>query len=102
MNKVLIIGCGHMGSALLEAWLDLKFYSFDVVDPFNFKILNKKYLNNKVKIFNKTPNQVEIKKYDVIIFAIKPVNELITNKKEQTYSGCTNKRRKYIHTKSNI
>ena len=72
MNKVLIIGCGHMGSALLEAWLDLKFYSFDVVDPFNFKILNKKYLNNKVKIFNKTPNQVEIKKYDVIIFAIKP------------------------------
>ena len=23
MNKVLIIGCGHMGSALLDAWQNL-------------------------------------------------------------------------------
>ena len=61
-----------MGSALLDAWLKLKHYSFDVVDPFNFKILNKKYLKKKVKIFIKTPNQSEIKKYDIIIFAIKP------------------------------
>lgn len=72
MNKVLLIGCGHMGSALLDAWLGLKSYSFDVVDPFNIKILNKKYLKNNVKIFNETPNQNEIKKYDIIIFAIKP------------------------------
>ena len=61
-----------MGSALLDAWLDLKFYSFDVVDPFNFKILNKKYLKNNISVFNKTPTQIEIKKYDIIIFAIKP------------------------------
>ena len=72
MNKVILIGCGHMGSALLDAWLDLKLYSFDVVDPFNFKILNKKYLKNNVRVFNETPTQIEIIKYDIIIFAIKP------------------------------
>lgn len=72
MNKVLLIGCGHMGSALIDAWLDLKSYSFDIVDPFNFKILHKKYLKNKIMIFNQTPTQGEIKKYDIIIFAIKP------------------------------
>ena len=72
MNKILLIGCGHMGSALLDAWLGLKLYSFDVVDPFNFKILNKKYLKNNVRIFKETPTQIEIKKYDIIIFAIKP------------------------------
>ena len=61
-----------MGSALLDAWLGLKYYSFDIVDPYNFKILKKKYLSCDVKIFNQTPTQIEIKKYDIIIFAIKP------------------------------
>ena len=61
-----------MGSALLDAWLDLKYYSFDVIDPFNFKNLNKKYLKNNIKIFNEVPNQSEIKKYDIVIFAVKP------------------------------
>jgi pyrroline-5-carboxylate reductase len=42
------------------------------VDPFNFTTLNKKYLTYKVKLFNETPTQVEIKKYDIIIFAVKP------------------------------
>ena len=72
MNKVLLIGCGHMGSALLDAWLDLKFYSFDVVDPLNCKTLSKKYFKKKVKIFNKTPIQSQIKQYDIIIFAVRP------------------------------
>lgn len=61
-----------MGSALLDAWKGLKFYSFDVVDPYNFKILNKKYLKNKVRVFKSTPTQTAIKKYDIIIFAVKP------------------------------
>ena len=71
MNKVLLIGCGHMGSALLDAWLALKSYSFSVVDPFNFKVLKKKY-RNEVQIFNNIPTQSQIKKFDIIIFAIKP------------------------------
>ena len=41
MNKVLIIGCGLMGSALLSSWIDLESYSFSVVDPYNFIQLSK-------------------------------------------------------------
>jgi len=72
MTKVLLIGCGNMGSALLDAWLDLKSYSFSIVDPLNLKVLKKKYLKDSVKIFNNIPTQVQIKKFDIIIFAIKP------------------------------
>ena len=42
MNKILLIGCGHMGSALLQAWLQQKKIYFYVVDPFNYKKINKK------------------------------------------------------------
>ena len=47
MRKVLLVGCGHMGSALLNAWIDLKSYSFAVVDPFNYKVLKKNILKKK-------------------------------------------------------
>ena len=36
-----------MGSALLNAWIDLKSYSFSVVDPFNYNKLKKKYYKKK-------------------------------------------------------
>ena len=51
MSKVLLVGCGHMGSALLNAWLDLKFYSFTVVDPFNYEQFKNKFNKKKNKIF---------------------------------------------------
>ena len=80
MNKVLIIGCGHMGSALLSSWIGLKSYSFSVVDPYNFTKLSKKYNKKNVKIFDQTPTQSQINKFDVIIFAVKPqVVEKIIN-----------------------
>ncbi len=72
MSKVLLVGCGHMGSALLNAWLDLKSFSFVVVDPFNYEKLKKNFYKKKVKLFNKTPTQSDIIKFDIIIFAIKP------------------------------
>ena len=72
MSKVLLVGCGHMGSALLDAWLDIKTYSFSVVDPFNLNELKKKYFKNNIEIFNNIPAQIDIKKFDIIIFAIKP------------------------------
>jgi len=72
MSKILLVGCGHMGSALLNAWMDLKSYSFTIVDPFNYEKLKKKYYNKKIIFLNKTPNQDQIKKFDIIIFAIKP------------------------------
>ena len=72
MNKVLLVGCGHMGTALVQSWLNLNSYSFTVVDPFNFKKLKNKFNNNKIDILNKAPIQKEINKFDIIIFAVKP------------------------------
>lgn len=72
MSKVLLIGCGHMGSALLNSWMGIKSYSFAVIDPHNFRNLKNKFYNNNVKIFDQTPTQKQIKKFDIIIFAIKP------------------------------
>ena len=72
MNKVLLVGCGHMGTALVQSWLNLNSYSFTVVDPFNFKKLKNKFNNKKINILNKAPKQKEVNKFDIIIFAVKP------------------------------
>ena len=72
MNRVLLVGCGHMGSALLNEWINLKSHSLTVVDPFNYDELKKKFHKKKIVFFDKTPNQSQIKKFDLIIFAIKP------------------------------
>ena len=73
MSNVLLVGCGHMGSALIDAWQGLKSYSFIIVDPFNYKYLKKKYIKrNNIKILDNPPTQNQIKKIDIIIFAIKP------------------------------
>ncbi len=72
MNKVLLVGCGHMGTALVKSWLNLNSYFFTVVDPFNFKKLKNEFNNKKIDILNKAPIQKEINKFDIIIFAVKP------------------------------
>ena len=36
MNRVLLVGCGHMGSALLNAWMNLKSVSLTVIDPLRY------------------------------------------------------------------
>ena len=72
MNRILLVGCGHMGLALLNAWMNLKTHSLTVVDPLSNSHLKKKYYKKKIRFFDKTPNQNEIKKFDIIIFAIKP------------------------------
>ena len=80
MNKVLLVGCGHMGSALLSAWVNLEKFSFSVIDPLNYKHLKRVYSNKKVKIFNKLPSKFQMKNYDIIIFAIKPqVSKKVVN-----------------------
>ena len=58
MNNVLIIGCGHMGSALLEAWSSNKLYNFIIIDPARYKIINKKFKNKKIQAF-KTISQIK-------------------------------------------
>ena len=71
MNKILLIGCGNIGSALLQAWLQQKNISFDVVDPLNYKKINKKKYN-KVKAYKSLLEIKDISSIDIVIFAIKP------------------------------
>ena len=71
MNNILLIGCGHMGSALLTAWSSKTNNHFFVVDPAQYKNINKR-LNKKIHAF-KTLNQVRgFLLFDIIIFAVKP------------------------------
>ncbi len=71
MNKILLIGCGHMGSALLQAWSKQKNFSFDVVDPVNYKKINKKYVN-KIKAHKNLLDVKNLASIDIVIFAVKP------------------------------
>ena len=47
MNRVLLVGCGHMGSALLSEWIKLKSHSLTVVDPLSYNFLKKKFYKKK-------------------------------------------------------
>ena len=70
MNKVLLVGCGHMGSALLKAWHKKTTYSFTVIDPNKFKLLNRQF-KNRVKAHDSI-KKIDKKLFDIIIFAVKP------------------------------
>ncbi|SVD33739.1 uncharacterized protein METZ01_LOCUS386593, partial [marine metagenome] len=71
MNKILLIGCGHMGSALLKAWCSKTNYSFDVIDPVQHQNINRNF-NKKVKAYKTIVEIKSITLFDIIIFAIKP------------------------------
>ena len=71
MNKILLIGCGHMGSALLKAWCTGTNYSFIVIDPARHQNINRNF-NNKVKAYKTIVEIKNITLFDIIIFAIKP------------------------------
>ena len=51
MNKILLVGCGHMGFALLSSWIKKTNFTFTVVDPKNYKKLNLKF-RKKVIAYN--------------------------------------------------
>ncbi len=72
MNKVLIIGCGHMGSALLNAWKDLNLYKFTIIDPYNYQNLKRKFNSRKVNFCKSIIDLKNISEFNIIIFAIKP------------------------------
>ena len=71
MNKILLIGCGHMGNSLLEAWIKEKNNSFIIIDPKNYKKINIKY-KKKVKAFRFFKDVKIITKFNIVIFAVKP------------------------------
>ena len=60
-----------MGSALLQAWLQQKNIYFNIVDPLNYKKINKKKYN-KVKAYKSLLDIKDISSIDIVIFAIKP------------------------------
>ena len=71
MNKILLIGCGHMGAALLKAWISKTDYSFIVVDPSQFKKINRIF-NNRVVAFKDIGSIKNTNLIDIIIIAVKP------------------------------
>ena len=71
MNKILLIGCGHMGSALLSAWYKKTSNYFSVVDPNKHITLRKTY-KRKVSVFKSIDEIQNIQQFDIIIFAVKP------------------------------
>ncbi len=74
MNKILLIGCGHMGTSLLSSWVKAETNNIFVVDPIQSVLLkrNKKYSNVK---FYKSLNQInDFLHFNIIVFAMKPVD----------------------------
>ena len=71
MNKILLIGCGHMGMALLRSWATNTNNSFVVIDPIVFKAINKSK-NDKVKAFKSLDAVNNIKLFNLVILAVKP------------------------------
>ena len=43
MKKILLVGCGHMGSALLSAWVNIHSFKISIIDPLKYLKLKKKY-----------------------------------------------------------
>ena len=71
MNKILLIGCGHMGSALLSAWYNKTSNYFSVVDP-NRHVILKRIYKRRVSVFKSISKIQNIQQFDIIIFAVKP------------------------------
>jgi len=72
MNKVLIIGCGHMGSALLREWSKKKNFKFTVIDPISYNSLSRKIKNKNVKFFSSITKIEDTSIFDIIVLAVTP------------------------------
>ena len=88
MKNILLIGCGHMGYSLMNAWLKSKKYSVFVVDPNQHSKLEKLKIKKKLKlkIYKKITEIKDYSNFDYLVFAVKPLdlknilNELATTK----------------------
>ncbi len=75
MKNILLIGCGHMGSALLTSWINSKQYHITLIDPLKFNFLNKKYKKNKKIETLKTISKIEhTSKIHCIVIAVRPID----------------------------
>ena len=72
MKNILIIGCGHMGGALLSSWATLDQYSITVIDNLKHNLIKKKYKNKKIKSFKNFSYLKKTNNFDFIILAVRP------------------------------
>ena len=70
MNKILLVGCGHMGQALLRTWLSKTNYSFSIIDPLKYKLINNKF--KKINAFKSLKEIKNLTSFDIVILAVKP------------------------------
>ena len=85
-KKVLLIGCGHMGSALARSWIKSKQYTINIVDPIKYSSLKKKYKSSDIKIFNSTHKVRNYESFDFIIVATKPSDLIIVLENLSNYT----------------
>ena len=88
MKKILIVGCGHMGSALLDAWYKNTSFKFSIIDPKTHTALKKKY-NKRVSIYKSIKEINNANQFNIIIFAVKPQ---IVQKVVSQFSSINNKK----------
>ena len=70
--KICLIGCGKMGSSLLEGWSSLKVIKhISIIEP-NLDEIPSKLLNIKSFNFYKTIEEAENFSFDITILAVKP------------------------------
>ena len=69
MNKILLIGAGHMGKSLLTGWLKSKINNITIIDPLLSQKKNSIY---GIKIYKSYDKIKDINDHNVIFFAIKP------------------------------
>ena len=72
MNNVLIIGCGHMGSALLNLWSKNQFYKFTVVDPLKYKTIKNRFKHKRIQSFASAKQIKNNHNFDIVVLAVKP------------------------------
>ena len=87
MKNILIIGCGHMGSALLKLWSENKSNKFAIIDPIKYKYIKNKFRNRKITT---AKSLTEIKNYqifDIIVLAVTPqlASQVLKNYKKLSY-----------------
>lgn len=66
-----MVGCGHMGSALLAFWYKQKTNKITIIDPKKYRILKKKF-NKKISVFNSADKIKNYKVFNIIIFCVTP------------------------------
>ena len=88
MRKILLVVCGHMGSALLDAWYKKTSFKFSIIDPKTHAVLKKKY-NKRVSIYKSIKEINNVNQFNIIIFAVKPQ---IVQKVVSQFSSINNKK----------